>query len=189
MRSHKIVDTVNNNPIIAAIATVDDAKAAIESPCEVIFLLSATLRNMNEIVDLVHSAGKLIFIHVDLMKGLACDLDGLTYLKKLINPDGIISTKGFAVKKAKEIGFVTVQRLFVLDSKSIDMGIKQLKDMKPDFVEVMPGALVKTIARISERTETPVIAGGLIDDEKEVVQLLKAGAVSVSTSAKPLWEL
>lgn len=189
MTSSRIVDIVSNNPVIAAISTEEDALEAVQSSCEVVFLLSATLRDMATIVGRVHDAGKLIFIHVDLMKGLACDVEGLTYLKNTIHPDGIISTKGFVVKKAKEMGFVTVQRLFVLDSKSIDMGIKQLKDMKPDFVEVMPGALVKTIATISGRVTTPIIAGGLIDREQEVVQVLKAGGISVSTSAKALWAI
>lgn len=189
MKVEKIVDIVINNPVIAAVSGMDDAQKAIESPCEVVFLLSGTIMNMKSVVELVHSAGKLVFIHVDLMKGLACDIEGLSYMKAYIQPDGIISTKAYVIKKAKELGFVTVQRLFFLDSKSIDMGTKQLKDMKPDFVEIMPGALVKTIERFSNRVETPVIAGGLIDEEKEVMDLLMAGAVSVSTSSKELWAL
>ena len=189
MNVDKIVDIVNNNPVIAAVSGMDDAQKAIESPCEVVFLLSATIMNMKSVVELVHSAGKLVFIHVDLMKGLACDQEGLAYIKAYIKPDGIISTKAYVMKKAKELGFVTVQRLFVLDSKSIDMGTKQLKDIKPDFVEIMPGALVKTIERFSSRVNTSVIAGGLIDEESEVMSVLKAGAVSVSTSNKDLWFL
>lgn len=189
MNIEKIVDLVTNNPIIAAVSGMDDAQVAVESPCEVIFLLSGTILNMKCVVDLVHSSNKLVFIHVDLMKGLACDMDGLRYMKEYIQADGVISTKAFVIKKAKELGFATVQRLFVLDSKSIDMGTKQLRDMKPDFVEIMPGALVKTIERFSNRVDTPVIAGGLIDEEKEVMSVLKAGAVSVSTSSKELWNL
>ncbi len=189
MTSDKIVDLVVNNPIIAAVSGMDAAQAAVESPCEVIFLLGATLHDVKDHVELIHSAGKLVFIHVDLMKGLASDREGLQYLKEQIKPDGIISTKGIVIKRAKELGFVTVQRLFVLDSKSIDMGIKQLKDMQPDFVEIMPGAMAKIISRISGRVDTPVIAGGLIDEEEEVMNLLKAGAISVSTSARALWVL
>lgn len=189
MNVDRIIDLVSNNLIIAAVSSKDDVEAAVESPCEVVFLLNATILNAGSLVEMVHSAKKIAFIHVDLMKGLANDLDGLKYLKEVIQPDGVISTKGIVVKRAKELGFVTVQRLFVLDSKSIDMGIKQLKDMKPDFVEIMPGSMAKIISRVSERVTTPVIAGGLIDQEEEVMSLIKAGAISISTSAKALWRI
>ena len=189
MIANEIVEIVRHNPITAAINGQEDVPAVVNSPCEVVFLLSATIKTMKGIVEEIHQAGKLVFIHVDLMKGLACDVDGLAFLKEEVKPDGIISTKGFVVKKAKELGFVTVQRMFVLDSKSIDMGIKQMKDMKPDFVEVMPGPMTKAIRRVTSRVSTPIIAGGLIDEEQEVMDLLKSGAVSVSTSAKALWEI
>ena len=189
MKAEKIVDIVNNNPIIAAVYDKDDVEKAIESPCEVVFLVHATIQNVAELVTMVKSANKLAFVHLDLMKGIASDAEGLMYLKEHINPDGIISTRSSVVRRAKELGFVTVQRIFVLDSKSIEIGVKQLKEMKTDFVEVMPGALVKIIERISEKLDIPIIAGGIIDDEKEVMAILKAGAISVSTSAPELWEI
>ncbi len=185
----EVIDIVANTPIIAAVTSVEDVKEAIASPCDVLFLLSGTIQSMKEIIDLIHDADKIVFVHLDLMKGLAYDREGLAYLKEVFKPDGVISTKGMVVKKAKDIGFATIQRLFVLDSKSIGMGIKQLRDMKPDFVEVMPGGMPKIIKRISEQVTTPVIAGGLIDQADEIMPLLKAGAISVSTSARPLWEL
>lgn len=189
MNPEKIIDIVNNNPIIAAVHTREDVVKAIESPCEVVFLVNATIQDVSDLVALVHSAGKLTFVHMDLMKGLASDSEGLIYLKDHVKPDGIISTRSAVVRRAKELGFVTVQRIFVLDSKSIEIGIKQLKEMATDFVEVMPGALVKVIERMSNKLEIPIIAGGIIDDEKEVMAILKAGAVSASTSASHLWAL
>ncbi len=131
---------------------------------------------------------KWFFVHVDLMKGLAHDVEGLEYLWYDIMPDGIISTKSQVIRKAKDLGFVTVQRIFVLDSKSIERGIRQLREIKPDYVEVMPGAMDKIIRRIASMTKVPLIAGGLIDEKDEVISLLKSGATSISTSAQSLWD-
>lgn len=83
---------------------------------------------------------------------------------------------------------MTVQRIFVLDSKSIERGIRQLREIKPDYVEVMPGAMDKIIRRIASMTKVPLIAGGLIDEKDEVISLLKSGATSISTSAQSLWD-
>lgn len=182
-----IVDVMMNNPVIAAVSSIEDVREALESPCDVLFLLEASVGTMKEMVELIHCSDKLAFIHVDLMKGLACDNEGLVYLKEVYRPDGVISTRGSVIRKAMELGFVTVQRLFVLDSKSIGRGAKQLREIRPDFAEVMPGIMSKIIRRIVEQTKTPIIAGGLIDDKQEVIELIKAGAVCVSTSSRTLW--
>jgi glycerol uptake operon antiterminator len=53
----------------------------------------------------------------------------------------------------------------------------------------MPGAVVaKIIAQIRQKSSVPVIAGGLVENRDEVAELLKAGALAVSTSKTDLWK-
>ena len=60
---------------------------------------------------------------------------------------------------------------------------------KPDIVEVMPGLAVKVLKKIHEKTNIPLIAGGLIENTEEVNEVLSSGAVSVSTGISGLWNM
>jgi glycerol uptake operon antiterminator len=55
------------------------------------------------------------------------------------------------------------------------------------MIEIMPGVVPKVITRISAQTKRPVIAGGLIETEEEVKEILNSGAAAISTGKKALW--
>lgn len=57
----------------------------------------------------------------------------------------------------------------------------------PDFVEILPGILPRTITEISTQTPVPIIAGGLLRDKADVIAAMRAGAAAVSTLAPSLW--
>ena len=60
---------------------------------------------------------------------------------------------------------------------------------KPDFIEVLPGIMVgKVISTLRKNFNQPIIGGGLVEAEKEVIEILNAGAVAVNTSAASLWD-
>ena len=91
------------------------------------------------------------------------------------------------VRHGKDVGLLTVQRFFIVDTHSVDTAIDSIKIGKPDFVEIMPGVIEKTIKRFASEVDTPVIAGGLINKTEEVDQALSSGAVAVSTGQSSLW--
>jgi glycerol uptake operon antiterminator len=45
------------------------------------------------------------------------------------------------------------------------------------------------IQEITEKTTTPLIAGGLIRSKQDVYQALQAGALAVSTSCQAVWNM
>jgi glycerol uptake operon antiterminator len=53
----------------------------------------------------------------------------------------------------------------------------------------MPGIIPRVIGQINQKTNVPIIAGGLIQTQADVEKLLAAGAVSVSTSRHELWKI
>ena len=58
----------------------------------------------------------------------------------------------------------------------------------PDVIEILPGIIVPKIMRkISAMSCVPVIAGGLIKDREDVMNMLNNGAVAISTSAQDVW--
>lgn len=182
-----LAERMKKSPIIAGVKDLEKLDDAVNSSCDIIFLLCGSIFNLKDIVKKVKDKNKLIFIHVDLLDGFSKDAVALKYIYEEIKPDGIISTKNSQLKAAKSLGFLTVQRIFVIDSLSIDTAIKASQMINPDAIEIMPGIMPKITRKLSEELEVPVIVGGLISEKDEIDKALENGALGASTSSKSLW--
>ncbi len=182
-------EKMKKNPIIAAVKDLNNLDAALKSDCNIIFLLCGSIFNVKDAVEKAKSMGKMIFIHVDLLDGFSKDAVALKYISEEIKPDGIVSTKNSQLKAAKNLGLLTVQRIFIIDSLSIDTAVKTSQVIDPDAIEIMPGIMPKITKQLSSALSVPVIVGGLISEDVEVENAIKSGALGVSTSSKLLWEM
>ncbi|WP_129596658.1 glycerol-3-phosphate responsive antiterminator [Anaerophilus nitritogenes] len=186
---NQFYNKIGINPIIAAVNSMEKLDLAIQSPCEIIFLLCGNIFNLKEIIHKVKENDMDIYVHIDLMEGFSKDSMALKYIHENLQPDGIITTKSSLVKKAKNMNIFTIQRLFMLDSLSLHTGISSIQSTRPDAVEIMPGIMPKVIKKVYEDTHIPVIGGGLISDKEDVIESLKAGAVGISTSKEEVWHM
>ena len=91
--------------------------------------------------------------------------------------------------RAKELGLLAVQRFFVIDSMAYSSIEKQLRSVKPDYIEILPALMPKVVSRICRISKVPVITGGLISDKEDVVSMLNAGAVCISSTNPDVWFL
>ena len=187
--NREFIETFRNKPIIPAVKTDKDLEKAVSTENEIIFILTSTITNVPDMVKRIKDAGKLAFIHFDLVEGLARSVHALDYLAEATKTDGIITTKTTLVKAARERDLFVVQRFFILDSLSVESGFRAIKDYKPDAIEILPGLMPKVIKQFSDSTSTPVIAGGLITDREDIMAALNAGACSVSTTRYETWNL
>lgn len=178
-----------DSPVIAAVKDDAGLDAALQSECGAVFLLYGSAAGVCTQVDKVRAAGKLAIVHIDLIDGLSGREAAVDALEALCHPDGIISTKPAVIRRARHRGLLTVQRAFLLDSMSVENLPAQLAVGKPDFLEVLPGIMPRIIARITASTDTPVIAGGLIQYKDEVMAAMGAGAAAVSTSSPAVWAM
>lgn len=183
----KFLESIKENPIITAINKEDQLEAAKESPSEIVFLLFGDLLNLPQIVKDLKSAGKIVLVHVDLIDGLSRNATALEYVKEKIRPDGIITTRADLIKVAKNLGLIAVQRFFLIDSLAKISTIEALKKTRPDATEIMPGLMPKIIKYFKSETDIPIIAGGLISEKSEVVDLIKAGVNGISTTNQKVW--
>lgn len=71
---------------------------------------------------------------------------------------------------------------------ALEMSYSLLERTKPDFIEVLPGVMPDIIKEVHEKTGIPIFAGGLIRSVEDVENALLAGATTVTTSRKELWE-
>lgn len=180
-----LTEKLLEHPIIAAIQSNDIYE---ESLCKVYFILGGTINDLETCISKLKNMNKLVFVHMDLIKGLRSDHEGVRFVASL-GADGIITTHGQLIEVAKKEAIMSVLRLFLLDSKNLQSGIKTVGKYKPDAVEVLPGAMHKVTSMIVESTQCPVITGGLILDKEDIIECLKSGAIGVSTSSKKLWAI
>lgn len=185
----ELVQALERSPVIAAIFDSSDLEAALQSPCEVIFLLSGSICELQELIHRTHEAGKQLYIHIDLLEGVSGDRSGIRFLKDCFSPDGIITTRAAVARHAREAGMFVIQRFFLFDSKSFETAAKALRGGDVDAVEILPGILPDIIRQLSCNSKTPLIAGGLIRTKKNATDSLSAGAMGVSTSCKKIWRM
>jgi glycerol uptake operon antiterminator len=81
----------------------------------------------------------------------------------------------------------SIQRFFMIDSRSVDTALETIRQTRADMVEIMPGIAYKAIEAICTKVSVPIIAGGLIEEKEEIYRALAAGASVVSTGKRVLW--
>lgn len=178
---------IEGQTVLPAIRDMRDLEAFLESDLQVAVLLEIHMRRLQSVFKLLADQNKKIFVHMDLIQGLKPDEYATEYVCQTFKPYGIISTKGNVITKAKQNGVLTVQRLFLIDSSSLEKSLKHIQRSQPDYIEVLPGLVPKYIRIIREETGIPVFAGGLISSVSEVREALESGASAVTTSKRSLW--
>ncbi len=183
-----IKEILERNPVIPAVKNDTYLNEAIESGSEIVFVIMSNLMNVKDIVNRLKDAGKIVFVHVDMIDGFSSSNCGVEYIRNYTRIDGIITTKHNIASFAKKSGICVIQRFFILDSFSFKNTITHIRENKPDAVEILPGVMPKIIKRICNLVNVPVITGGLIDEKEDIINALRAGAEGVSTTDKKLWD-
>ncbi|TDL34970.1 glycerol-3-phosphate responsive antiterminator [Jeotgalibacillus sp. S-D1] len=143
---------------------------------------------LKSVFEYARSEGKEMFLHMDLIQGLANDEHATEFVCQSIKPYGIISTRGSVIKKARQLNVRAIQRTFVIDSNALKRSVQLIQKNDPDYIELLPGVVPKVIERIRDSTGKPIIAGGLIDTPSEVEAAISAGASAITTSSHTLWK-
>lgn len=183
-----IVDLVQSQ-MIASVKNKEHIENAIQSNCNIVFLLTGDLISTKQYLDILKKHNKITFVHVDFIDGLANTRSAIEYIADVWKPKGIISTKSNLIKFAKEKGLMTIQRIFLIDGNALKKGIEIAHSCKPDAIEVLPGIMPTIIDRLTKLTPLPIIAGGLISNRYEIEEGLKAGALAISSGNPKLWNL
>lgn len=189
MKSDALLDALAGAPVIASVKTEADLNAALESDVGVIFLLFGNILTVGALTRRVREAGKLVFVHLDLIEGLSPREVTVDFIAQSTGADGIISTKAALTRRARELGLLAIRRFFLLDSMALDNIEHSFHADGSDVIEVLPGLMPSIIRWVAQVTGQPVIAGGLIRYKEDVTAALSAGAVAVSTTNPGVWEM
>ncbi|WP_044640214.1 glycerol-3-phosphate responsive antiterminator [Risungbinella massiliensis] len=174
--------------ILPAIRKVKDFERMLDSPYQYGVFLDLHISRLKSIYRLAEQHKKKMFLHVDLVQGLKSDEYATEYICQEIKPYGVISTKGNVILKAKQKGVYATQRVFLLDSSSLQKSYSLIERTNPDYIELLPGLMPKLIREVRKSTGKPIFAGGLIETIEEVEQAIEAGASAITTSEIAIWK-
>ena len=183
----KFYDAMTDSPVVAAVKNFEGIEKCLKSDVKIVFILFGDMCNIGKIVARMKQAEKIALVHLDLIEGLSAHEIAVDYIRKNTEADGIISTRMNMINRAKELSMYTVYRIFVLDSRAYQSIEKQKKQIRADFIEILPGVMPTIIRKINKLSSQAVIAGGLISDREDVIDALNAGAISVSTTNQDIW--
>jgi glycerol uptake operon antiterminator len=187
------VGILRHKPVIAALRKVKDFPMERLANVGVLFILGGDIFSLPSLVEQAESFEKLVFVDIDLIKGVGKDASGIRYLAREGHVHGVITTKSNLINSAQKENLISIQRIFILDSESLAGGLNVVDKSKPDAVEVLPGLILpKIMDRIRSRSSVPVIAGGLITTPQEIQEILSSGAIGISTTSTnllshPIW--
>lgn len=186
------MDTISNilseNPIIISLTNEDDFPRALQSNSKIVILIQSDICTIKNVVTQFKKKDKLVFVHIDLIKGIKRDASGVKFLANHIGIDGIVTTYASLIKIAKMLNLFAIQRFFILDRASITYGLKLIKDVQPDAVEILPGIAYPYLKeKLQFDRSQVIIAAGLINSEDEITTILQNGAHGISSSSVNLW--
>ena len=184
-----------SQPILLAISQMKDFEKFLQSPLDTCILMDFHINLLPSMMQAAHAAGKTVYLHADLLRGVSADEFGCEYLCQRLQADGIISTKPKVLEAARRNRVATILRLFLIDTKSLDKGAALIKNLQPDHVELLPGLACDAIADLKQRLQ-PVastqpqsfLCGGLIKTHAQITRCLEAGACAVTLSDRTLAE-
>ena len=158
--------------------------------CPVFFFLEGNVFTLREALKILPPDLHL-FLHLDLFGGIASDESGLLFMRETFPQiRGIISTRSRTLNLARKAGFLTIFRLFLIDSESLRTGLRIAQEISPDALEILPGIIFPQVRdSIPVENLPPLICGGFIRKKEEVEEIISRGAVAVSTSCRELWKM
>lgn len=184
----EVLALLRDDPLIAAIRDENGFRAALESDIPVIFLLNSNILCLAQQCEQLAARGKKVFVHIDLVDGLASVPVAVDFISQMTPAVGILTTHGSIIKRAAELELLSIYRVFMLDGVALQRARRNIDKTRPNFLEIMPGMMPTIIKRLTDYTRIPVIAGGLLTQDIDIRNALSAGAVGVSSTNPELWE-
>lgn len=172
----------SNQRVVAAVSTMKEFEKFMKSDDNCCIIMNFHISLLEDVIKQAHGKNKEILVHLDLIKGLACDESGCEFACQRLQADGIISTKGKVIETAKKNKKIGILRFFLIDFKSLERGIALCNATEPDYVEVLPGTSCSVVPYIKQKTNVKVMCGGLLRTEEDIARCFEAGACAVTIS-------
>lgn len=179
---NQLIEIIQTQICIPVVASMKQLELFLKTDLQICVLQNIHISLLGHMINLLHEQGRKALVHVDMINGIAADEYGAEYLCQKLKCDGIITSKTRIIETTKKNKKIAIQRMFLIDSKSIERGIETIKKSNPDIVEVMPAIAYNIIPFIKEHVSMPIIGGGLLKSEKDIIQGLSVGCTAFTVS-------
>lgn len=175
-------------PIIASVVSDEAFDAALTAPTRMLYLLIGGPLTLPGLLKRAQDHGKTCIVNLDFLEGLTRDRSAVEFLAAH-GSAGIVSTHVETLKAAKAMGLKTVQRTFAIDNAAVKVIEKSLAWFVPDAVEVLPAMVAPRIGQRLRKVQSglTIVGGGLIENVKEIEEILASGVNAITTSDPRLW--
>lgn len=179
---HTMIDIIKHQVCIPVVPSMKRLERFLESELTVCLLQDVHISLLEHMIKTLHDHNKLALVHIDMVHGVSSDEHGTEFVCQRLRADGIISSKTRIIEATKRSKKIAIQRMFLIDSKSIERGIETLQKSQPDIVEIMPAIAFRIIPYIISKIDIPLIGGGLLKSKEDVEEGLRVGCVGFTVS-------
>lgn len=174
------IEYANQQVCIPVIQKMKQLEKFVDTDLKICILQDVHISLLGSMVTILHQKDKIVLVHLDMIHGIANDEYGTEYVCQKLNCDGIISAKSKAIEMAKKNKKYAIQRMFLVDSKSVERGIEMIHKSRADAIELMPAIAFSIIPYIKSQIDIPLIGGGLLKTIVDLKRGLDAGFVAFS---------
>lgn len=124
-----------------------------------------------------------------MLGGFSGDSIGIELLKKQFKIDFIIASSQAKINLSKKYGLETFQLITLIDSLSLEKGLRIAEKSQADFIELRPHYYaLEHLETFKKLNDKPFISGGFICSQEIVNDLYQAGFDGYATSDPKLWK-
>ncbi|MHB1953437.1 MAG: glycerol-3-phosphate responsive antiterminator [Sulfobacillus sp.] len=175
-------------PIIPSVWTIAQRDHAVLSPWPLVHVAGGGLKTIKEFVQPLVNAQKTIWIHPDMIAGLAKDREGLDVLNALTAPAAIATSNLTLAHQVRQLRLKLVLRVFIHDTQSLESSLAAVDRLKPDVLCCLPAVVYPLIRHELNQRGIPVVAAGLVRSLLTRDHLIEMGA-TVEIGQPALWSL
>ena len=165
---------------------VDPIIQSVASESEFNFFLNSTnhkwaclkfgdIRTIEGILGLIHKKGKNALLHLDSVKGVAKDKEGIEYLS-VIGAEAIITMRSQNIRTIRESGMIAVLGSFLVDSSAVTQTLKNAAACSPDAILIMPMTVPRYVYEQLKKANLPLLAGGMGAEHQDIQNVIDYGA-------------
>ena len=185
------IDRCFQQPVIPVISSLPDQPTVLAGASSVI-LQGFKVTELPAVVE-AFNRGPLedvrLLAHVDLITGLENNEAGLEFLAQFPRIEGVVTVHHHLLSAVKRLGFLSILRVFLSDSRALERGMKVIEKSRPDVVDLLPVAAAVKVAADFRSLRVPHITGGLCRTEADVREALAAGNRAVTSTRPGLWRM
>lgn len=131
----RMIELFEDNPVIPGVISDADVELVLKNEAKIVFTLYGDIADIANIIKRLKDGGKTVFVNIDMVDGFSGRNSVLKFMRQNTLADGVISAKASMLRYAKELGFYTVHRFFILDSSAYRSIGKQMEISKADFIK------------------------------------------------------